>query len=401
MFGDRGSYVIDSVIGRGGFGITYLAYASGTGDDDMPERVAVKEFFPKEMCSRSDEADSDDLIVNSPELFDTVTRLRARFVKESRNIQECNYPGIVKVLDTIECNGTAYMVMELIDGLSLKQLMQQSSHPDGLLPPQQAADYIIQLARGLQYLHSLGITHLDVKPDNLMVERNTGRLVLIDFGLSRRYNADGSGDSELLTALTKGYAAPEQYYGVTHFSPQSDIYSMGATFYKLLTGITPPEPAQLREDPTLLYFPGFVPRNFREAIMAAMVLVPERRLSSASRFEEIVRYGLPPVEVPAPARPEKTNRFAKFIFNTLLLALLFAAVWMFVPFAENAFPDSTILTSLDAQTSLVLFFLAVIMTLLGITLRNLTMKVLNSIIVIIIELMLLIAYPPGPYIFEF
>ena len=287
LYGARGTYVIDTVLGRGGFGITYRASASGYG---LPRYVAIKEFFPKDLCSRLISEESYDMIIDEPENFENITKLRDRFVKESRNIEECNSSGIVKVLDTIESYGTAYMVMELIEGQTLKQLMDSYSRTGGL-PLGKAENIIRQLARSLMYLHSQHITHLDVKPDNLMVNDADGRVVLIDFGLSRRFNADGSSDSQVLTAISKGYAPPEQYIGINTFSPESDIYSMGATFYKLLTGKTPPEPHVLEEDPGNLRFDSAIPNNYRLAILAAMEYDRRDRIKRAEDFLDVLDDG--------------------------------------------------------------------------------------------------------------
>ena len=387
LFGDRGSYVIDSVIGRGGFGITYRAYAT---EDDMPEVVAVKEFFPKEMCSRSADPDSDDLIVNSPEKFDTVTKLRDRFIKESRNIQECDYPGIVKVLDTIECNGTAYMVMELVEGKSVKEMMQDSDLSNGRLPLETAANLITQLAYALDYLHSKNITHLDVKPDNLMISADDNRLVLIDFGLSRRFNSDGTSDSELLTALTKGYAAPEQYYGVTSFSPESDIYSMGATFYKILTGKTPPEPGKLRENPDLLSFPSYIPDNYCNAILSAMVLDNTERIDTAEAFLTIMQTGsLVPDRVSAEPKI-KRNRASKFFFNFLLLLLTMASAGLIFSLSMRDWAVADVLFPLSGTDTASALIVSACISLIGLIMSSLVAKKIATFVSVILVATMLI-----------
>lgn len=283
LFSTRGSYYIEDIIGRGGFGITYSASADGI---NLPSNVAIKEFFPKELCSRTPEPDSFDLIINSIEKVDMINKLRDRFVKESRNIQRCSHPSIVRVLDTIECNGTAYMVMELIDGQTLKQL--QANLPEQKFSPERARDIIESAARALKYLHENRMTHLDIKPDNIMLTDNGKRVVLIDFGLSRQFNDDGSSTSEVLTAVSKGYAPPEQYLGITTFSPESDIYSLGATFYKLLTGKTPPEPLVLKNNPNALEFPAKIPANYRKAILRAMTYDSQQRINSVAEFINIL-----------------------------------------------------------------------------------------------------------------
>lgn len=336
LFGERGSYCIETVVGRGGFGITYRASAAG---DGLPPQVAIKEFFPKEMCSRTPDPNSFDVVIDSVDKFDTINQLRDRFIKESRNIERCNHPSIVHVLDTVECNGTAYMVMELIQGSTLKQLLANA--PQGI-ELDWARTIVTEVAKALQYLHNHKITHLDVKPDNIMVDSAYRRVVLIDFGLSRQYNDDGSSDSQVLTAVSKGYAAPEQYLGQTEFSPQSDVYSLGATLYKLITGKTPPEPLALKQNPGLLTFQADVPQSVRQAITRAMAYDHNARIRTADEFvrilegkqitRPIVEEKPKPVkpkeikdpEVPGPSHP-RLMRFIKAAVLNVLLGLV--AIW--------------------------------------------------------------------------
>jgi len=324
LFGDKGTYQIEQVIGHGGFGITYRAAATGSG---LPDQVAIKEFFPKEMCART--AGTYDVIINSIDKIDTINQLRDRFVKESRNIQTCNHPSIVKVLDTIEMNGTAYMVMELIKGCTLKEYQSSLS----TLSPGLASKIILEAAFALKYIHDKKITHLDVKPDNIMVTIDLSRVVLIDFGLSRQFREDGSSDSQVLAAVSKGYAAPEQYYGITRFSPESDIYSLGATLYKLVTGKTPPEPRILVDNPSALQIPAAIPAEIGNTIRAAMVHDRKNRLQSADQFIDMLK-GKNAVTPPVPTKlPEykdndvdddnpRSDMAVKFIFNIVLAAII-------------------------------------------------------------------------------
>lgn len=325
LFGDKGTYQIEQVIGHGGFGITYRASATGSG---LPDEVAVKEFFPKEMCSRTD--GTYDVIINSFEKIDIINQLRDRFVKESRNIQKCNHRSIVKVIDTIEMNGTAYMVMELINGCTLKEY--QATHAS--ISPRVASKIVLEAAIALKYLHDKKITHLDIKPDNIMVTNDLSRIVLIDFGLSRQFSDDGSSDSQVLTAVSKGYAAPEQYYGITRFSPESDIYSLGATLYKLVTGVTPPEPHIIAENPSTFQIPASLPPTIIDTILAAMKHDRKSRLHSADDFINILTgksIASPPP--PPPAIPDddddnpQMNMAVKIVFNIILIVTIAVAAF--------------------------------------------------------------------------
>ena len=279
LVGNRGSYRIESLVGRGGFGVTYGA-DNVTAGNGVPHRVAIKEFFPRDMCERL--PGQTDLIITDPSKIEMIGRLRNRFIKESRNLSVCDTPSVVKVFDTFEANGTAYVVMELVEGVTLKEYMK--SRDDRPIEVEEARRLILQAAEALEYLHAKKINHLDIKPANMMVSPDHSRLVLIDFGLSRQYNPDGTTDSEIVAAVSKGYAPPEQYAGVKRFSPESDIYSLGATYYKLITGETPPEPFDISENPELLSFPPGIPEKDIDVITAAMEPERNKRLSTAREF---------------------------------------------------------------------------------------------------------------------
>ena len=279
LVGKRSSYKITSLVGRGGFGVTYSA-TNVNPSNDMPERVAIKEFFPRDLCERA--PGQSDLIITNPANIAMIGRLRERFIKESMNLAACDTPSVVKVFDTFETNGTAYVVMELVEGMTLKEYMK--SRGNRPMPVDDARELILQAASALEYLHAQNINHLDIKPANMMVTPDLKQLVLIDFGLSRQYNSDGTTDSEIVAAVSKGYAAPEQYAGVKRFSPESDIYSLGATYFNLITGETPPEPFDISEDSSLLVFPADIPERDAETIKAAMEPDRAKRLGSVSDF---------------------------------------------------------------------------------------------------------------------
>lgn len=233
-----GKYRIISVLGQGGFGITYLA------EQTMLERkVAVKEFYMKELCSR--DGSTSHVTIGTEGSRETVTRFREKFLKEARNIAKFNHPNIVKIIDVFEENGTAYYVMEYAEGGSLADKVKR----EGYLSESVATRYIMQVAEALAYVHARKMNHLDVKPANIMLT-GTDTAVLIDFGLSKQYNVGGQQTSTTPVGISEGYAPMEQYKqgGVGEFSPETDIYALGATFFKLLTGVTPPSASDVNED---------------------------------------------------------------------------------------------------------------------------------------------------------
>lgn len=233
----NGKYRIEGVLGQGGFGITYLASQVA-----LNRKVTIKEFFMKELCNRDEQ--TSQVSVPSMGSVDTVARFRAKFVKEAQTIAALNNPHIIHIHDIFEENGTAYYVMDYLSGGSLSDLMQRN----GVLAEATALGYIRQVADALSYIHARNINHLDIKPSNVLIDGN-GNAVVIDFGLSKRYDETGSQTSTTPVGISHGFAPLEQYQpgGVSTFSPTTDIYSLGATLYKLLSGQTPPNATALLE----------------------------------------------------------------------------------------------------------------------------------------------------------
>lgn len=231
----NGKYRIEGVLGQGGFGITYLASQVA-----LNRKVTIKEFFMKELCNRDEQ--TSQVSVPSMGSVDTVARFRAKFVKEAQTIAALNNPHIIHIHDIFEENGTAYYVMDYLSGGSLSDLVQR----DGVLAEATALGYIRQVADSLSYIHARNINHLDIKPSNVLIDGN-GNAVVIDFGLSKRYDETGSQTSTTPVGISHGFAPLEQYQpgGVSTFSPTTDIYSLGATLYKLLSGQTPPNATAL------------------------------------------------------------------------------------------------------------------------------------------------------------
>lgn len=266
-------YTLRGVLGTGGFGITYAA------DDADGNMFAVKEMFPSDLCRR--DAASGSLIVDDLSKIDTLAKLRERFISESNNIARCHHSSIVRVYDTFRANGTAYMVMERVSGLNLKEVVRRHS-----LEYAATVDVLRQISSALAYLHSHGIVHLDVKPDNIIMG-NDGRIVLIDFGLSRSVGPSGivTDSDRTVAAVSHGYAAPEQYASARGAEPgvRSDVYSLAATAVKMLTGNTPPRPEQVFDHPESISVPT-IPPYANAAIARAMAYDMTRRTPSVSEF---------------------------------------------------------------------------------------------------------------------
>lgn len=233
----NGDYRIVRTLGQGGFGITYEAEQIALG-----RSVSIKEFFMKEYCSR--DSDSSHVSVPSEGGRDLVDRFRQKFIKEAKMIASLDNPHIVRVFDVFEENGTAYYVMDYLPGGSLSDKVAQTS-----LSSDKILLYLNQICSALKYLHNQNILHLDIKPSNILFNKS-GNVVLIDFGISKHYDESGGQTSSTPIGISKGYAPLEQYQqgDVSRFTPTTDIYSLGATLFFMLTGKTPPDASSVYED---------------------------------------------------------------------------------------------------------------------------------------------------------
>jgi len=222
----RDSYRIESVLGSGGFAITYLGSHTG-----LDQKVAIKEYMPDQFAVR--EEDRATVRPRSDAGDDYKHGLR-RFAEEARTLAKFRHPGIVPVTDIFEENGTAYMVMEYVEGESLHQHLARV----GTLDEPAFRTIFDPILAALAEVHANGILHRDIKPANIYV-RADGSPVLLDFGNSRE--ALGTKARSLTVALTPGYAPSEQYSSRGKQGPWTDIYSLGATMYASIAGIDPPE----------------------------------------------------------------------------------------------------------------------------------------------------------------
>lgn len=224
---------IESVLGAGGFGITYKARAidgkaraSGGGDP-----VAIKEYLPSGIATREPDGVSV-LPVSTDDTADYSFGLD-RFRAESDVLTRFSHPNVVRTRDFFEANGTAYLVMNFVDGESLYALLK----PDHRLDADELDEIAGPLLDALEAVHAGGFLHRDIKPGNIVVQRD-GAPVLIDFGAARE--ALGEKSQSLTSILTPGYAPPEQYHRRGNQGPWTDIYALGATFYRCIAGERPP-----------------------------------------------------------------------------------------------------------------------------------------------------------------
>lgn len=236
----HGTYRIESYLASGGFGNTYLAK-----NIEFDEIYAIKEFFVKGVCQR--DGDSTTISVSNAENTNSFTQQREKFKKEARRLRTLNNPHIVKVYDLFEENGTAYYVMDYVDGESLSTRLKRTQTP---LSETAVRNYLTQILDGLEAIHAAGIWHLDIKPANIMVDSHYV-VKLIDFGASKQQSTAGGATASTGISYTNGYAPSEQMaQSYDKFGPWTDFYALGATMYKLFTNQDPPSVTDLSEDET-------------------------------------------------------------------------------------------------------------------------------------------------------
>lgn len=236
----HGTYKIESYLASGGFGNTYLAK-----NIEFDETYAIKEFFVKGVCQR--DGDSTTISVSNAENTNSFEQQREKFKKEARRLRSLSNPHIVKVYDLFEENGTAYYVMDYVDGENLSARLKRTNAP---LAESEVRNYLNQILDGLEEIHNEGMFHLDIKPANIMVDSHDV-VKLIDFGASKQQSTVGGATMSTGISYTNGYAPSEQMaQSYDKFGPWTDFYALGATMYKLLTNQDPPSVSDLSEDET-------------------------------------------------------------------------------------------------------------------------------------------------------
>ena len=236
----HGTYRIESYLSSGGFGNTYKVT-----NQEFHETFAIKEFFVKGVCQR--DGNNTTIIVSNSENADSFALQKEKFKKEARRLRGLNNPHIVKVYDLFEENGTAYYVMDYVDGENLSTRLNCTQSP---LSESVVRNYLSQILYGLDAIHAAGIWHLDIKPANIVVDSHD-IVKLIDFGASKQQSAAGGATMSTGISYTNGYAPSEQIsQSYEKFGPWTDFYALGATVYKLLTNQDPPSVSDLSEDET-------------------------------------------------------------------------------------------------------------------------------------------------------
>jgi serine/threonine protein kinase len=305
-----GQFSIESFLNAGGFGIVYLAR------DSLDRQVVIKECFPSSYCRRIGTVVGPRSRAQQEE-FRSVVRL---FMQEAITLSQLSHPNIVKVHQVFEDNETAYMAMDYIVGPDLLETIEGGAAP---LQPKEIIAILNEMLEAVGYVHSQGLLHRDISPDNILLDKATGRPVLIDFGASRKEVTRKSRALSGLRVVKDGYSPQEFYVSGSKQAPCSDLYALAASFYHLISGESPKTSQERlsaiagREGDPLRPLAGrfkVYPPEFLRAIDKAMSVFPRDRLQSVEEWRamlgpELARTITPKPEVaalrpaPQPVKP--------------------------------------------------------------------------------------------------
>lgn len=274
-------YLVEKVLGQGSFGITYLATVKLMGNlGRLPLKihVTIKEFFMKEINGR------EETTVTSESQGGMFHKYKRKFAQEARSLKLLSHPHIVKVTDFFEANNTYYYVMDYLCGGSLDDLIRR----DSFLTEDKAISYARQIGEALSYMHNNKILHLDMKPNNVMLNAD-GEAIVIDFGLSKQYDENGEPESSTTVGSgTAGYAPIEQstHHDGQGFPVTMDVYALGATMYKMLIGVRAPEASSILNDgfPMQMLLQRGISLETAKAIEKSMSPMKKDRFQSISEF---------------------------------------------------------------------------------------------------------------------
>jgi len=269
-------YRVGKVLGAGGFGITYIAE-----DVHLGRRVALKEYFPSGLVSRA--GDGIAVAFNSYDDEAPFGRGLDRFFRESKLLAMFDHPNIVRVHEVFQANGTAYLAMEYLDGMTLKQWLADIERFE-LKKALRLMDFVFDALRAV---HGKDIVHRDIKPDNIYIT-SAGRVLLLDFGGAKQLTAEG--DRSMDAMFAHGYAAPEQYFSDSgKVGPWTDVYGAAATLYRMLTGEKLPSALERHaDDPALDWHGTDVPASVRRAVAKAVSLMQSARFQTIADLDEAV-----------------------------------------------------------------------------------------------------------------
>ena len=283
----HGTYRIDRYLSSGGFGNTYVATNIQFG-----EQYAIKEFFMRGISQRDN--NNTTVSVSNTDNRETFASQLEKFKKEARRLRKLNNEHIVRVHDLFEENGTAYYVMDYIEGENLSERLKRTDKP---LSEVEVMQLLPQILDALEAAHKDGILHLDLKPANIMVDKQ-GVVKLIDFGASKQQSAQGGATTSTAVSYTNGYAPREQMeQNLEKFGPWTDFYALGATLYTLLTNKKPPLPSDIDDDGSedkhlALPMPDNSSEKLRKLVLWLMNTNKNRRPQNIEKIKEYLSNSL-------------------------------------------------------------------------------------------------------------
>lgn len=330
-------YIIGNVIGFGGFGVIYKAW-----DQALERVVAVKEYFPTAFLARV-EGKTDTFVFDqkNQEMF---LKGKTEFLEEARNLAKFNqHPIIVNIFDYFEENGTAYFVMEYLDGVNLRSYVSELAKRGKKLSVESSVMIVQSVLGALKAVHSSGILHRDIKPGNIFVCKN-GTIKLIDFGAAKFSDTDAEKTKTVI--ITTGYAPVEQYQTHGKQGAYTDIYAIGAVLYELVTGIKPDESINRKvddivEDPMKIN--PEVTQVLNNAIMRAMAVKADIRFQSVDDFSKAISAK----KAVRSAKSEMKYRATKRNMKVALIVVLLFGIGLFAWKTYNSEKDKALLIASD------------------------------------------------------
>ncbi len=272
----QGKYLIGRVLGQGGFGITYLAY-----DTTLNIKLAIKEYLPQYLATRATGQNEVSVIKSS--LLNDFKYGLSKFLEEARTLARfIEHPNVVSVRDFFEANGTAYLVMGYVEGLTFQKYLENKG---GIVDVEQALQIFMPVLDALKDVHTTGILHRDISPENLLID-TTGRVVLVDFGAARQ--AMGVQSKSLSVIMKAGYSPEEQYRSKGVQGPWTDIYAVAATLYHTITGVMPLESLDRLVEDSLVppsHFGVECSYEFEQVLLKALEVRAQNRYQAVEEFQ--------------------------------------------------------------------------------------------------------------------
>jgi len=353
----KNRYRLENILGHGGFGITYAAH-----DELLNVKVAIKEYLPRQMATRGE--GQTQVSVFSGEArhhFDYGLR---KFLEEAQAVARfSHHPNIVSARDFFEANGTAYLVMEYVEGLTLKEYLEKKG---GKISCEEATAIMLPVIDALREVHQVGLLHRDISPDNIYLS-TSGQIKVLDFGAARYFAGEQS--RSLSVILKPGYAPEEQYRSKGNQGPWTDVYACAATFYRAITGQTPPDALDRKEEDTLAPPSKLglaMPPAAEQALLKAMAVNPDKRFQTMGEFQRALLVQKPltsplqpaPAEILRESSPEPTMKSPAGKMNSAIPAILISGlvialviiVGTFWRWSQNKTPDTPLITMTTTET---------------------------------------------------